>query len=422
MKKGKRYDNGAKLNVKKVIAVIMAFAVIIMFIVGIKTLLTKSEEKTATVVSSYYPVYTNEKWGVIDQTGKIIIEPTFSEMITIPSSKTDLFICMYDIDYTNNTYKTKVLDSKNQEKFTEYESVEAIENVDKNNILWYEKDVLKVKKDGKYGLIDYKGNVILNIEYDNIYALQGVENSLIIKKNENIGLCDNKGEIIIPTEYKKIEAINDDYKNGYIVVNNDNKYGVIDFTKTVIFEPQYQEIKGLTSNDIYIVKENNVLKAINKKQEVLLQDKFQDVKQINGDNIVFINNNKYGVINTNGEIKVKAEYDNLEYAFGEYYIAKKSDKYGIIDLNGNICVPFEYTNLSYRKGANIIEAQNGENVELTRILNDKFEEKLQGIICEINEDKGYMRMRVDDEYKYYNFKLEEQASTQVLSRKYIILK
>lgn len=119
MSKGRRYDKEQKLNIKKVIAVIMAIAVVIMFIIGIKTLLTQeNNNQERTVVSSYYPVYTNEKWGVIDQTGKIIIEPTYDEMITIPSSKTDLFICMYDVDYTNGTYKTKVIDSKNKEKFT----------------------------------------------------------------------------------------------------------------------------------------------------------------------------------------------------------------------------------------------------------------------------------------------------------------
>lgn len=235
-RRGKRYDTESKLNIKKVIAVIVAIAVVIMFVVGIRTLLTDGTDKTLATVKSYFPVYTNEKWGVIDQTGKVVIEPEYSEMITIPDSKTDLFIALYDVDYTNNTYKTKVLDSKNKEKFTSYDLVEAIENIDADNILWFEEGVLRVKKGEVYGLIDYSGKEILALEYSSIEALAGVKNSLIIKKDEKVGLCDNKGNIIIEPEYKEIKAIGEDYKNGYIVVNSDNKYGIIDFNKQVILE------------------------------------------------------------------------------------------------------------------------------------------------------------------------------------------
>lgn len=413
-RKGRRYEQESKLNIKKVIAVIVAIAVIIMFIIGIKTLLTKSNEEIKTTVTSYYPLYTNEKWGVIDQTGKIIIEPTYTEMITIPSSKTDLFICVYDVDYENNTYKTKVLDSKNNEKFTEFDLVEPIENRDSNNILWYEEGVLRVKKDDKYGLIDYSGKVILQTEYDKIEALQGVTNSLIITKEGQVGLCNNDGNIIINPEYKEIQSVGDDYKNGYIVINSNNQYGMIDFTNAVILETKYEEIKPVASTNTYIVREDSKLKAINKTGEVLLEDKFSDVKEINGENIVFIKNNKYGLINTSGEIKINAEYEDLKYAFSEYYIAKKSGKYGIISISGETMIPFEYSNISYQKEAGFIQADK-EDTELTEVFNDKFEKKLEGIITQVNTDKGYIRVRIDDEYKYYNLKLEEKSSIDVLT-------
>ena len=105
--KGKRYDTNEKLNIKKVIAVIVAIAVMVMFVVGIKTLLTENPIKN-TEQTSYYPVYTNNKWGVINQKGEIVIVPQYDEMITIPNSKIDLFICVYDVDYENNTYKIRI--------------------------------------------------------------------------------------------------------------------------------------------------------------------------------------------------------------------------------------------------------------------------------------------------------------------------
>ena len=86
-------------------------------------------------------------------TGNTIIDPSYEEMITIPNTKNDVFLCIYDVNYETGEYKTKALNSKNQEILTGYEQIEAISNKDKNNNIWYE-DVLKVKKDGKYGLIN----------------------------------------------------------------------------------------------------------------------------------------------------------------------------------------------------------------------------------------------------------------------------
>ena len=51
MSRGKRYDTEPKLNMKKVFAVIIAIAVIIMFIFIIKKLLVKDKD-TGTISSS----------------------------------------------------------------------------------------------------------------------------------------------------------------------------------------------------------------------------------------------------------------------------------------------------------------------------------------------------------------------------------
>ncbi len=420
-RRGRRYDDEPKLNLKKVFAVIVAIAVVIMFMVGIKTLLTQTEEieEKVTTITTYYPVYTNEKWGVIDGNGKIIIEPTYTEMITIPDSKVDLFITMSNVDYENNTYKTTVINSKNETKFTQYDLVEAIENIDDSNTLWYEQGVLKVKKDGKYGLIDYTGKIILSVEYDKIEALKGIKNSFIIQKDEQTGLCDNKGNVIISPEYDGVYEIGKEYQNGYIV-KKDDKYGVIDFTGNSVLDVKYEEIKPITSSGNFVVKINGKLNVVNNKKEETVLNNISDVKQINGENLVFINNSKCGVMSISGDTKINAEYQDLEYAFNEYYIAKKDGKFGVINISNDIILPFEYSNISYRKEANFIEAIKDEKAN-SDIYNDQFEKKLEGIISQVNTDKSYIKMRIGEEYKYYNFKLEEIDITKILTQNTLFL-
>ena len=204
--RGRRYEGGPrKLNMKKVIATIIAFIVIIMIILSLKNLLTGEEKnKEVSSLKTYISVLENSKWGVIDNKGNTIIDLEYEEMIIIPNRNEDVFVCTYDVDYNNETYKTKVLDEKGNEIFKNYENIEAIENNDGSSI-WYEDNVLRFKKDGKYGLIDFDGKVLIEPEYDNIYALTGIKDSLIIEKDGKKGLVNNKTkEIIIEPEYLEI--------------------------------------------------------------------------------------------------------------------------------------------------------------------------------------------------------------------------
>ena len=414
MSRGRRYSKQQKLNLKKVIAVIALILVVIMFVVIIKNLLTKDKDKGDITVISYFTLYIDGKWGVINSNGDIVIQPIFDEMITIPDNKTDLFICMYDVNYDEGTYNTKVLNAKNKEILQNYDLVEAIDNYDENHNIWYEKDVLKVKKDGKYGLINNSGKELLACSYDEITPISEIKNSYIIKQGENVGLADNTGKVIINPIYKEIKALGKDYKEGYITVNTENMYGVIDFTGKVILDNIYEDVKNIAKDKKYVVKESETYKVISQDGTVVLDSGFDDIVSIDGNNIIIKKGNNYGVINSSKEIKISASYEELKYMYSDYYIAKKSGKYGVIDINNEEKLSFEYINIYYNEDAGFIEAEKAEEIN-TLIYNSNFELKLTGIISEVNSEKGYFRIRVGEEYKYYNFKFEEKNSFDVLS-------
>lgn len=420
MSRGKRYNDEPKLNVKKVIAVIILLAVIIMFVFAIQKILkTNSGEQITS--TNYFTVYTNEKWGVINSKGEIVIEPQYNEIIVIPDNTKPVFICTYDVNYENNTYKTKVLNEKNKEIFKEYEKVEPIYNYDESNNLWYDTNVLKVQKSGLYGLANYNGKQILECNYDNIESLKGVQNSIIIKKEDKIGIADNVGNIIVPVEYKEVKSIENNYKYGYIVINNENQYGIIDVNKKQILECNYEEIKPIYTSNKYIVKENGKYKIIDKDKNIILDTGFDDITEINGDNITIIKDGKYGVITVTGEEKIQTKYDSLKYAFGDYYIAKENNQYGIVDINNKEKLNFNYTSITYRKEEGIIEAEKEESIE-TELFDINLDLKLTGIISEVNNVKGYIKVRVGDEYKYYNFKFEEKSNTEILNNELFLSK
>ncbi len=411
----KRYsDEKKKLNIKKVFAVIIALAVIIMVVIGtIKILNGEIGAEEKTVANQYFAVYTNEKWGVINSKGDIVLKPEYDETIIIPDTKKDVFLCTYDVNYIEGSYKAKVVDHKGKEIITGYDTIQALENYDANNNLWYETDVLLVSKDGKYGLVDFKGKELLKCEYEAIQALRGVKNSILIQKDGKYGLVDHIGATIIETEYKAIKPISEDYANGYIVTNANNKMGVIGRDKSIAIEVKYQDVQAIYGNGNYVVKEDGKWSIINSEGVTYLKGKFDSIKSIDGENVIVISNKKYGVMTLTGETKIEPKYQEMIYAFDNNYIFKENSKYGIINLTGEQKIKATYDSLIYRAESGIFEADKANLVDTDFIGND-FTVKLKGILSEINTELGYMKIRVGSEYKYYNFKFEEKDSKELL--------
>ena len=43
------------------------------------------------------------------------------------------------------------------------------------------------------------------------------------------------------------------------------------------------------------------------------------------------------------------------------------------------------------------------------------------MLIELNETKGYLKLRIDDNYKYYNFKFEEKQETDIFPNRTLFL-
>ena len=419
--RGKRYDrNEPKLNLKKVIGVIIAIAVFVMIIISIINIVKDSEKTVEVKNYTYYTAYENGKFGVINNEGEIVINPEYDEVISIPNSSKPIFICVYDVNDKDGTYKTKAINEKNEEILQGYEKIEAIDNFDSKQNIWYEDNILRISKNGKYGLIDFEGKEILPCDYDEITALKSIKSNLLIKKAGNVGLVNEKGQTIIPTQYKDIKTLKEGYKNEYIIVNENNQYGLIGTSGNILIEPKYENIKYLNSSNLFAIKESDVWKLINTEDgKVLIDGGYDDIKEVKTDSVVIVKGGKYGIINTNKEEKIAPTYDELKYAFSIYYIAKKDGKYGVINSENQEVIPFEYLSMTYVENGGFIQADKSETE--TVILDNNLSQKITGIISEVNTEKGYIKAYANNEYKYYNFKFEEKNASDLLTANSLFL-
>lgn len=413
MNKGRRYEE-PKLNLKKVFAVILVIVVIIMFIIIMKGILTKDNKQGKIVSKDYAVIFQDNKWGVIDSNGNIVIDPSYEEMITIPNSKKDVFLCIYDANYQTGEYKTKVLNSKNQEIFAQYEQIEAIFNKDENNNIWYEDEILKVKKDGKYGIIDLSGKEITSCQYDEIVAIEGIKNTLKVTQDGKVGVMDKEGKEILACQYTEVTNLGKDSKEGFIVKGEDGKYGIVDYSNQTILEAKYEGIEKIYGNDMYVVTQAGKQMLVKKDGAEVLNTGYDQIKEIlknDSNGIIYTQNGKYGVMKTTGEVTITPDYEELKEAKTGLLLAKQNGKYGVIDIQKETKVEPTYQAINYYEKADLYIAEKEDYTN--DIIDNTFAVRQSGILVDLDDQKEYLEIKQGEEYKYYNFKFEEKNISEI---------
>lgn len=321
--------------------IIILIVIIILILIGASYFLfnkIKEEKKKYEIENiteyNYFVLKENDKYGVIDRLGNIIIQPNYDDL-KIPNPTKDIFICY-------NGEDTEVVNKNNEKIFTQYSNIKPLRLKNVSSDLAYEKSVLTYIENEKYGLISLDGKIISKPIYEQIETLQFKEGELLIIKDGKYGVINIKGAILVKPEYDKIEAdgyyLEDiGYKNaGYIVSNKTNegyRYGYV-----------------------------------NKEGKQLIQTKYNElyrISNVDSDNIYLIcaENGKYGVIANNTQI-IKNEYQSIVYEeTNNVFVILKGKKYGVISIEGKTILPFIYSQIDIN-GNYIYAKTNDENIEV----------------------------------------------------------
>lgn len=329
------------------------------------------------------------KYGYINYRGKEILESKYGSIKRIIEIKND------EIAYLVTALNGKLGLNKNvQAKINnEYENIEYD---DINNIILLEKN-------GKYGVNDLDGNIILPIQYDNMqfsgkiitaekdgsqlvfdangnlqkdssYISVMPTNSevyfITIKDNGKYGLVDNNNDVLIDNKYDYIEHAFDNY----FIFSNEGKLGIIDNSGTVIIKNQYDIIQRVNGTRIIqiIDSSNNKSYILNKNLKKVLEVKgarifvnknylkiasenainyldydgnVKNVSDIFPENTIFASekDGKWGYVNISGKVIIDYQYDLTidinEYGYGAI---KKDGKWGVIKSNGEFVLDPTY--------------------------------------------------------------------------------
>mgnify|MGYP003227851675 CR=1 FL=1 len=339
---------------------------------------------------NYSIFFRDNKYGVINKEGEIIVEPTYTN-VQIPNPSKPLFICISEYNQELGEYENKVLNENKEQILTTYDRISAIPVVSTDTSVPYEKSVLKYKKDNKYGLIDFDGNELTEPIYDEITGLDYKEGTLLVKIDSKYGVININGAEIIDVKYDSISA--DNYydaqtkskKAGFIVSEKTEegyRYGYINYKGKRILKPEFTKIERVNEiqgDDIYFVAYKNGQAGLMKNNKCLTNYEFESI-EYNLSNNLFIaqRNSKKGVMDTNGDIIVNTEYDELSFG-GEYINVTKDNELAILDINGNKIQNNDIVSLSKTKDGSFYIAIDNNNLytvldnNKNNLLNDKYD-------------------------------------------------
>jgi hypothetical protein len=320
----------------------------------------------------------DDKRGAIDRTGKPVIPVIYESLCRFAEG---LFVAV-------DEGKSGILDiAGNVILPLEYDSIYPTWN----------NAVAPVRKDGKYGLVDRTGKIVLEPTYGDIESRNG---TVFFTQDGKRGILDNAGNVLIPADYDEVEYFS--HRNTGFVLHLDGYQGYADLAGNIIVEPdtyhlisgrmvdgrmwvrRYDDATGFYTSGFVdaagqivipltegwvsdfcggralVATEDYRAQIIDTSGNVVVEA-FEYVDVYVGTGFGFVNglaavirdDGKWGLINTSGETVVPFIYDGIyrmyaceeDLSSGEVWIVIVEDDHreGILDSNGKVVVPAEYS-------------------------------------------------------------------------------
>ena len=312
-----------------------------------------------------------------------------------------------------------------------------------------------VSLEGKYGLIDEKGEEVLSCIYDSITTLkknayriilsgekQGIvdidgkmvcecvydgasvcsSEYLALKQNGKWGFVDKMGNIIIQFKYESLYSAND----SVFVAQYDGLYGVAQYDGSIVIPFLYDELtyKLYKENPITVVCEKGKWGIYNSKNQLVLDCKYDRINPSPSRYIAISINptssystKRAGLVDSEtGEIMIPLEYNDMNhYSEGLVSAENFNGKYGFLDSVGNVIIPFIYEDAGdFSEGVAAVFKQSGYANTLfgiqptykcgyidrygSEVIPFKFKSTFSASICEFHDGRAVQGISSDNIY------------------------
>ncbi len=367
----KSYDGQVTLNKNNEIILSSNDENISYYVIGkygsiFNSMLPNYAQKDKTVYGNYEIIYNDDNAFYIDKKNNIISE-NYDNIIPIKTYDNYSHLILYKDKnyYILNLNNNEIYQLDSVIKNIYYKS--DIDNSD-SSFINNNKYLVVSNYDGKYGLIDYNGNIIINFKYDYLNTYID-ENTFIVKISNKYGLIDNNDKVICELNNDNIFYYNDLEK--YSIFIKDKKMGIYYKDKLVVnYKIDYKYDNNFAFN--YIV--NNGILYLN-----VLNDNKMISYIINDDGIINTSNYTYEpLFDENNKLKffyIITEENNqniityYDLDYNELYsisISSKND-ISVILIENNISIIHTDNDLYY------IDLFNSKKIAEKDAINEYFD-------------------------------------------------
>lgn len=215
------------------------------------------------------------------------------------------------------------------------------------------KEYLRIYKNNKYGVIDYKGNRVINFIYDEI---KFANSYFSVRREKKIGLLGLKGEVIIDVAYDKVESVIID--NDPISLGNevDPKYSWGDFHyQGYCREYCFDTLGHLNySGKPYDKLKRNILKLNDKSRfndGYSISDSVLDITKP----LIISSDCKQELFTLSEGIIANSKFDSIQQITQLCYVVKSNEKFGIFRIDTQaLIIPMIYDRIKFYGGHTVI--------------------------------------------------------------------
>ena len=306
----------------------------------------------------------------------------------------------------NEAYKNGIKSKKITELITKVKYAYDIQSNGYDDFYSYDNGKYVVKNGNLWGIIDGKGQMDTNLNYQYISMIG--DNSLRIKTiNNESRLFNEDGKVLGIFDFPVMDA--GIYSEGLIAIRKDEKYSYYDSTGKKKFG-EY-DFAGAFKNGMAAVKDGTKWKFINTEGKVEKECDWDEIVldnkgyYINNDVIIAKTNEKYEMYNSKFKKIGKFQCDELDMSTDEGIFAfKENEKWGFVNSEGKIIIKPEYDEaLSFSNGLaavcknekwGFITEENKLVIDYTFDGADYFNNKGVCFIKENNpyDEQGYLWM------------------------------
>ena len=285
----------------------------------------------------YAKVKQNGKWGLITMNGKIAIPCIYDDI--------------YEFDYTKT--------SRMEGPYIDFWSYSQQEN----------ERMAVVKTNGKWGLINKKGETVADFIYDEFFIPQidlFFNGIATVKKDGRWGFISKNGKPITSFIYETVGSSALDnpqfistFSDGMAVVKKGGKWGAIDTKGNEKIPFIYDFISSFGSGTA-VVEQDGKRGYIKTNGEIVIPIIYDEIKWLERGLRPVKKDGMWGFLNANGEVVVPTMYEDILidetvspdyelwfFAQDGYCAVKKNGKWGLIDNNNNTIIDFEYDGINW---------------------------------------------------------------------------